>query len=320
MISIVTPTYNRKEMLHQMIESIRMQTYQDFEIIVIDDNSTDGTEKFIARYKEDKRIRYYRNPQNMGPGYNRNFGYKQAKGQYVVFVDDDDYYTDVSFFADAVRVFDENSDKNLAAVAANAFDEYIESGKREKEYIGAEGFVDGIEFLTNLEIKYHKPLSTFPAVFSMDALKQADFEHMKMVNDYAIYIRALLYGDIYILPSFVGNYRKHDGNISLKIKKEFLIENLEERKWVKDRLKGRTQLRNIEKWWNVQMRILFTYYVAKSKPSRSDALEVTSWIFKNSGISPSLWFMIIIRFFKIKIKQLFGIQNFRKKLKSRGEE
>ena len=319
MISVVTPTYNRKGMLQQMIESVRMQSYQDFEIIIIDDNSTDGTEQFITKYEQDSRIRYYRNPQNMGPGYNRNFGYKRAKGQYVIFMDDDDYYTNSNFFAEVMKVYEVHADKNLAVVASNAFDEFIESGKRENEYIGAEGLVDGVEFLTNLEIRYHKPLSTFPAVFTMKALKLADFDHMKMVNDYAIYIRALLYGDIYILPSFAGAYRKHEGNISLNIKKDFLIENLEERKWVKIRLKGRTSHCNIEKWWNVQMRILFTYYIAKTKPTRSDAWDVTWWILKNSGVAPLLWIMILLRFIKIKLKGLFGIRNFRKRLKSGGK-
>lgn len=299
-----------------MLESVRMQSYQDFEVIIVDDHSTDGTEEFIAGYAVDARIRYYRNEKNMGPGYNRNFGYRQARGQYVVFMDDDDYYTNPNFFAEVMQVYQDHPEANLAVVASNAFDEYIESGKKEKEYIGAQGVVDGVEFLTNLEIKYHKPLSTFPAVFRIEALQQADFARMKMVNDYAIYIRALLFGNIYVLPSFAGAYRKHDGNISLNIKKDFLIQNLEERKWVKERLAGRTARRKIEKWWNVQMRILFTYYFAKTKPSQSDAWEVTYWILKNSGMSPALWEMLLLRFIKIQLKSLLGIHDFKKSLKN----
>ena len=56
MISIVTPTYNRKNMLKDVIDSIRMQTYTDFEILIIDDCSTDGTDKFITDYVDDNQI------------------------------------------------------------------------------------------------------------------------------------------------------------------------------------------------------------------------------------------------------------------------
>ncbi len=316
LISIVTPTYRRKQMLLQTIESIRRQTYQNFEIIIVDDNSPDDTQECIrSTYKDDPRIRYFRNEQNMGPGYNRNFGYRQAKGQYVIFMDDDDYYTNFSFFEEAIQAFNDHADQHLAMVASNAYDEYMESGRIEKEYVEAEGYVDGIEFLTNLDIRYNKPLSTFTALFTRDALQQADLEHMKMVNDYAIYIRALLYGNAYILPSFAGNYRKHEGNISLRIQRDFLIDNLEERKWVKERLSGRTSAGHIRRWWNVQMRLLYTYYLTHTKPSKKDADYVTKWILTNSGFNPALWAMLLVRNIKIRIKALFGIRNFRKRFK-----
>lgn len=304
MISIVTPTYNRKEMLKDVIETSKKQSYSDFEIIIVDDCSTDGTEEFIKAYSDDERIKYYRNEKNMGPGYNRNFGFKQAKGDYVIFMDDDDYYTDFDFFRKAVDVFEKNCDKNLAFVSANAYVDYLKTNKRIAANIGHVGFIDGIEFLLNLKIKYNKPQSTFTTLFSREALIKADLENMEMVNDYAIYLRALLFGNAYIIEDRIGIYRMHDNNISSHIECDFLIQNLEERAWVKNGLKQKADSKRIAKWWKIQMLTLLKYYLLGSNPKFSEGFAVAKWIIKNSGFAPDL-FVIVIGF--LLIYKLFGL-------------
>ena len=97
MISIVIPTYNRFNFLKEAIESIKKQNFKDFEIIIIDDNSTDDTATIIDMYKN-LRIKYIKNKKNMGPGYNRKIGISSCDGEYIIFMDDDDYYIDNDFF------------------------------------------------------------------------------------------------------------------------------------------------------------------------------------------------------------------------------
>ena len=312
-ISIITPTYNRKEMLEQAIDSVRNQSFKNFEMIIVDDCSIDGTDEFIQKYSSDKRIRYFRNDCNKGPGYNRNFGYCKSTGQYVIFLDDDDYYTNPHFFRKAVNVFKaEGVGQGLSFVAANASNYFIETGKTEKSYIGAKGRVNGMDFLTGLEVKYQKPLSTFSAVFNRDVLEKADFLNMEMVNDYAIYIRTLLYGDAYILPDYVGMYRKHSGNISLNIKRNFLMQNFEERKWAKERLHDKLSKNEIRKWWTVQMMLLYKYYLTKTKPHMMDLVFVAKWIVRNSENGVELVVRILLRTIIVKIKNFFGIGRIRK--------
>lgn len=120
MISIVIPTYNRKSMLLEAVDSVRRQTYTNWEIILVDDHSTDGTQKAVQRLKE-PRIRYFHNNTNKGPGYNRNFGFKKTKGDYIIFLDDDDYYIDPSFFHNAITAFSFNQDKDLVFVGQCQF-------------------------------------------------------------------------------------------------------------------------------------------------------------------------------------------------------
>ena len=90
-ISVVIPAYNAAKFLSDAIESILKQTFQDFEVIVIDDCSTDDTWKVIKSFaKKDSRIRPYQNKQNLGIAGNRNKGVSLAKGKYLVWQDADD--------------------------------------------------------------------------------------------------------------------------------------------------------------------------------------------------------------------------------------
>ena len=88
-ISVVMPTYNREGMICHAIQSILDQTFNDWELIIVDDGSTDKTESVVKMFG-DKRIRYFKNPKNRGIGYSRNFGNKKANADIIVVQDSDD--------------------------------------------------------------------------------------------------------------------------------------------------------------------------------------------------------------------------------------
>lgn len=88
-VSVIIPTYNRANLVGRAIQSVLDQTFQDFELIVVDDASTDGTEKIVRSFN-DKRIRYIRHMVNKGQGSARNTGIKNGNGEYIAFLDDDD--------------------------------------------------------------------------------------------------------------------------------------------------------------------------------------------------------------------------------------
>lgn len=90
-VSIILPTYNRANQVGKAIESVLAQTYEDFELIVVDDGSTDETEKVVTSYK-DCRIRYHRMPENGGQSRARNCGMKLARYDYLAFEDSDDLW------------------------------------------------------------------------------------------------------------------------------------------------------------------------------------------------------------------------------------
>ncbi|WP_243643896.1 glycosyltransferase family 2 protein [Paenibacillus pinisoli] len=91
LVSIVMPTYNRAKIISGAIESIMRQPYANWELIVVDDRSTDETEAVIREWTaRDARIRYVRNERAKGPGGARNTGMLAAKGEFLAFLDSDD--------------------------------------------------------------------------------------------------------------------------------------------------------------------------------------------------------------------------------------
>ena len=91
LVSVVLTTYNRADLISETIESILSQTFRNFELIVVDDGSTDNTEEVVRSYN-DERVHYIKTDNWGGPAKPRNIGIKKAKGEYIAFCDDDDLW------------------------------------------------------------------------------------------------------------------------------------------------------------------------------------------------------------------------------------
>lgn len=93
LVSIITPSYNSEKFIKETIESVLNQTYMNWELLIVDDCSTDESPKIIKEYsKIDSRIKYLRNEKNGGPAISRNRGLDIAKGEYIAFLDSDDFW------------------------------------------------------------------------------------------------------------------------------------------------------------------------------------------------------------------------------------
>lgn len=94
LFSIIVPVYNSETFLENCIHSIIMQTYQNYEVIIINDGSTDGSINILKKYEEqDKRVKVF-SKENGGLSSARNYGISKATGDYIVFLDSDDYISD----------------------------------------------------------------------------------------------------------------------------------------------------------------------------------------------------------------------------------
>jgi len=93
LVSIITPMYNAEKTIAQTVESVLAQTYTDWEMIIIDDCSTDHSAEIVLGYrKKDQRIHYYKKKKNSGAAQARNSAIRKAKGDYLAFLDSDDIW------------------------------------------------------------------------------------------------------------------------------------------------------------------------------------------------------------------------------------
>jgi len=124
-VSIILPTYNGSDRIQRAIESILAQTYQDWELIVIDDGSDDQTKTAtaISLFLSDSRIKYLKNDHNLGIQKTLNRGLEQAKGTYIARIDDDDRWSDTTKLAQQVDFLDQRPNYVLVGTGIIMVDE-----------------------------------------------------------------------------------------------------------------------------------------------------------------------------------------------------
>jgi len=109
MISIILPTFNGSKYIKRAIDSVISQTFIEWELFVIDDGSSDDTESIVKKYT-DPRIIYLKNEQNLGIQKTLNKGLREAKGEYIARIDDDDIWCDENKLKKQVEFLDKNKD------------------------------------------------------------------------------------------------------------------------------------------------------------------------------------------------------------------
>lgn len=153
-ISIIVPTYNVEQYIEQCIESINLQTYKNFEVIVVNDGSTDNTLNVIKKCKEKYDWIEIINNDNHGQGYSRNRALEKAKGEYIFFFDSDDFIEPLTLELALKRIQEDNSD----LVVYDWKNYYQATG--EYKYINKDAFfskriLEGNECIELLKIKHY---------------------------------------------------------------------------------------------------------------------------------------------------------------------
>ncbi|MEK4185599.1 glycosyltransferase family 2 protein [Paenibacillus sp. FSL L8-0494] len=279
-ISVIITTYNRKAFLYQAIQSILMQDYPNKEITVIDDCSTDGTEELMQQhFGAEPRVIYMRNATNSGPGNNRRKAFAaHGDGEYVLFLDDDDYLIDMNYFSKAVRFHLLHPE--ISFVAANVFLEYSKAKQLKISNLQLSSIIKKRDYFMNFEKKgYPKPASTLTTVFKREALMAMDILDMNMVNDASIYLRSLLVGDAGFIDVIAGVYRIHGNNITFNLSQGFLIENLEEKKLIKNMAvqKYGYNAQEMTEWFNHNAYDTISYYLLNSAKDATDFKFMYHW-------------------------------------------
>ena len=139
LVSVIIPCYNSERYIVQSIESVIMQTFQQWEMIIVDDCSTDNSADIIKKYEaKDFRIRYLKTNEPSGsPSIPRNIGIREARGRYIAFLDSDDIWLPKKL-EEQLKFIDQ---PNVAMVFSN-FEKVDQAGRRTKRKIIAPSVVD----------------------------------------------------------------------------------------------------------------------------------------------------------------------------------
>lgn len=212
-VSVVMPVHNGRRYLAEAINSILIQSFRDFELLIIDDASDDDTPEIIAQFaKNDSRIIYIRNDKNMGVADSLNRGIKIAKGKYIARMDADD----ISYpkrFEIQVKYLGNNPGVGVVGTWAKEIDE---NGKSIKS-VRYQPRVNPQIIRENL---YNKGcLLIHPtAMIRSELFNQIGFYRpsIKYAEDYDLWLRIVEVQDIAIIPLYLLYYRRYKNSVTFK--------------------------------------------------------------------------------------------------------
>lgn len=214
--SIVIPSYNRADLIAKAIQSVLDQTFQDFEIIVVDDCSKDNTAEVVAAFHH-PGIRYYRNEVNLERSATRNRGILEATGKYITFLDSDDYYFPGHLKKSYDHLAKHHSDIYYQRYAI-VDDRGIQTGQG--RWIKQEVFKQLLKEGTVLHLN---------GIFVKKEISRTVLfrEDMNQSEDYEYFIRLLMNHPIEYTNELTSALLSHQGRGVLNINKASLILNME---------------------------------------------------------------------------------------------
>ncbi len=218
-VSVIIATYNRADLLRQTVESVLKQTFQDFELIVVDDGSTDDTEEVLKSYRD--RLRYIRQ-ENRGPSAARNLGIRHARASWISIQDSDDICAP-DHLETLYNVVQRRPD--LAMVFANGAYLNDPNGKTiiapQKSKRLADKGVELIDLFSVSIVRLQAALLSREALLAIGGLD----EELRIAMDLDLAFRVFMRFPIAYLDKIVFFYRRHEGNIG-RNQELRLLENL----------------------------------------------------------------------------------------------
>lgn len=204
LVSIIMPSYNTGRYIEESIKSVQVQTYTNWELIIVDDCSTDNTDDVVSAFLVDNRIRYMKNEKNGGAAVSRNRALREAKGKWIAFLDSDDLWKP------------EKLEKQISFMKKNryafSYTNYVEIDERSQEN-GVE--VTGPKHITRRGMYNYCWPGCLTVMYDAGIVGLVQIEDIKKNNDYAMWLKVCKKADCYLLNEQLAMYRKgRRGSIS----------------------------------------------------------------------------------------------------------
>lgn len=209
LVSIIMPSYNSEQYIDDSIQSVLNQTYGNWELIIVDDCSTDRTVQIIKSYN-DSRIVFLQNEQNRGAASARNYALKEAKGKWIAFLDSDDIWH-AEKLERQIRFMKEHG-------YHFSFTDYrIQFNGEWFPYV-----CTGPDVVTKRKLYDYCYFSTITVLYDREYIGLIQITDLRKNNDYAMWFQALEKCAAYRLPECLSYYIKHDNSISSGSKLELI--------------------------------------------------------------------------------------------------
>lgn len=204
LVSIITPTWNCASFIEETIYSVQAQTYSNWEMIIADDCSTDGTyERIKGLLESDVRIKYFCNDRNSGAALTRNHALRLAQGKWIAFLDSDDLW-------DAHKL-----EKQLQFMVSNQVDfSYTKYEEIDESSHRCGVIVGGPKKITKVGMYAYCWPGCLTVMYNREKVGLIQINDIKKNNDYAMWLKIVQKADCYLLDEVLASYRKRTGSIS----------------------------------------------------------------------------------------------------------
>ena len=227
LVSIIMPSYNTAPYIAESIRSVMAQTYTDWELIIVDDASTDSTDEVVGKFTElaevnsngchprefnchpreggdlSSKIRYLKNDRNRGAAYSRNRALREAKGRWIAFLDSDDLWA-----PDKLEKQIAFMEKNGYAFSYTRYEEMDENGTPTGT------IVSGPKRITKTGMYNYCWPGCLTVMYDREVVGDIQIAEIQKNNDYAMWLKICRKADCYLLDENLARYRKRTGSIT----------------------------------------------------------------------------------------------------------
>ena len=201
LVSIIMPNYNSEKYINATIKSVLAQTYQNWELIFVDDCSTDSSLNLVRAF-DDKRIRVFQNEFNSGAAVSRNYALRIAQGKWIAFLDSDDLWQPDKLEKQISFMVENNYDftyTNYRVCDNGVWDNFIRVSPKK---------------VTRRKLYNYCYFSTITVIYNREKVGLLQIPDIKKRNDYALWLVALKKCDAYLCPNVMSYYIRHTGSLS----------------------------------------------------------------------------------------------------------
>lgn len=202
LVSIIMPSWNTARWIGESIQSVLDQTYQNWELIIVDDCSTDNTDEIVNSFK-DSRIKYFKNETNSGAALTRNRAIRESRGEWIAFLDSDDLWKPNKL------------EKMITFAKSNSYSfVYHDYEKIDEESRPLNIYVSGPKVVTKRKMYHYGYPGCLTFMYSAKVHGLIQIKDIKKNNDYAILLILCKSANCYLLSENLAKYRIRKKSIS----------------------------------------------------------------------------------------------------------